>query len=198
MWAHRICVPCMSRHAFMTQRPCRLKNFLLSFLAFCRCFFNRLRQCLAAYARHILCITLLRAFFCSEEIDAMASDSVRAFCSARTRILLLLNTLARQRTRWLRYHPAMREDILILRAKIIALASLSQALTIIRWSLLCSRILMRLEAMLFRFLRRNQFLQCTLDKKLRMNRCTHSAANRRFLHQALYLDHFQCNLLRRL
>ena len=159
MWAHRICVLCMALQAFMTQRPCRLKNFLLNFLAFWRCFFNLLRQCLAAYARHILCSTLLRAFFCSEEIDAMASDSVRAFCSARTRILLNRSTLARQRTRWLRYHPAILEDIFIRLARIIALASWSQALKIIRWSLLCSRMRIRLEAILFRFLRRNQFLQ---------------------------------------
>ena len=144
------------------------------------------------------CSTFALAFFCSEEIDAMASDSVRAFCSFRTRIRLKRNTLALQRTRWLRYHPAMREDILILLASMIALASLSQAFIMMRWSLLWSRILMRLEAILFRFLLRNQFLQCTLDKKLRMNRCTHSAANRRFLHHALYLDHFQCNRFRRL
>ena len=197
MWAQRICVLCVSRHAARTQRPCLLKNFRRNFLAFWRCFFSRLRQCFAAYARHILCSTFDLAFFWSEWIEAMASDSVRAFCSARTRILLSRKTLALQRTRWLRYHPAMREDILILRARIIALASWSQALIIIRWSLLSNLILILLEAILFRFLRRSQFLQCTLDKKLRMNRCTHSAASRRFLHHALYRLHFQCNLLRR-
>ena len=89
----------------------------------------------------------------------MASDSVRAFCSFRTRIRLKRSTLALHRTRWLRYHPAMREDILILRARIIAFASRSQARTMMRWSLLWSRMRIRLEAMLFRFLRRNQFLQ---------------------------------------
>ena len=100
----------------------------------------------------------------------MASDSVRAFCSARTRIRLILRTLALHLIRWLRYHLAMREDILILRAKIIALASLSQALMMMRWSRRCNRMRILFDAMLFLFLLRNQFRQWHRDRNDRMNR----------------------------
>ena len=94
------------------------------------------------------------------------------------------NTLALQRTRWLRYHLAMREDILMRRAKMIAFASRSQALTMMRWSRRCNRILILLEATLFRFLLLNQSRQWHRDKKLLMNLCIHSEASRRFLHHA--------------
>jgi len=65
---------------------------------------------------------------------------------------------------------AILVDILMRRARIIALASLSQARMMMRWSLLCNLMRILFDAMLFRFLLHNQSRQWHRDKNERMNR----------------------------
>jgi hypothetical protein len=65
---------------------------------------------------------------------------------------------------------AILVDILMRRARIIALASLSQALMMMRWSRRCNLMRILFDAMLFLFLLLNQFRQWHRDKNDRMNR----------------------------